>query len=86
MKFRSIEIEHEQYGSEKGKYKCRICFNVNEDVTVYANADEVITAELIKVLIPVFEKITNQKFEDINTETETFLKKWNLRKRTYTNE
>ena len=81
MKLRSLTIEHEKYGSEKGKYSCRICFDVNEDISVYANADEVVTAELINVLVPVFEKITNQKFEDVKCETETFLSKFGFKKK-----
>lgn len=81
MKFRRIEIEYEKYGTEKGKYHCQICFDANEDVSVYAKADEFVTAELINVLIPVFEKITNQKFEDVKEETETFLSRFGYDKR-----
>lgn len=81
MKFRKIEIEYEKYGVEKGKYHCQICFDVNEDVSVYAKADEVVTVELINILIPIFEKITNQKFEDIKEETETFLSKFGFKKK-----
>lgn len=81
MKFRRIEIEYEKYGTEKGKYHCQICFDVNEDISVYAKVNEVVTAELINVLIPVFEKITNKKFEDVKEETETFLSSFRYNKR-----
>lgn len=81
MKLRSITIEYERWGENKGKYKSNICFDVNEDVTVYANADEIVTAELVNVLIPIFEKITNQKFEDVKDETETFLSKFGFKKK-----
>ena len=80
MKLTSITIDYEKWGKDKGKYKSKICFDVNEDVTVYANADEIVTAELVNVLIPIFEKITNQKFEDVKGETETFLSKFGLKK------
>ena len=81
MKLTSITIDYEKWGENKGKYKSKICFDVNEDVTVYANADEIVTAELVNVLIPVFEKITNQKFEDVKDETETFLSKFGFKKK-----
>lgn len=81
MKLRSIDIDYDKWGDNKGKYKCKICFDVNEDVSVYADADEVVTAELINVLIPIFEKITNQKFEDVKVETETFLSKFGFKKK-----
>lgn len=81
MKLTSITIEYEKWGVDKGKYKSKICFDVNEDVTVYARADEIVTAELVNVLIPVFEKITNQKFEDVKGETETFLSKFGFKKK-----
>lgn len=79
MKVRKIDIEYDKW--ESGKYSCRICFDVNEDVSVYADADELITAELINVLIPIFEKITNQKFEEVKVETETFLSKFGFKKK-----
>ena len=44
------------------------------------DADEIVTGELIKVLIPIFEKISNQKFEEVVEETESFLNKFNFRK------
>lgn len=81
MKFKSISIDREGWGADKGKFKCRIQFEVNEDVNVYAKADEIVTAELVKVLIPVFEKITNQKFEEVIEETNTFLDKFKIRKK-----
>ena len=81
MKFRSISIEQETWGEHKGKYKCSINFEVNENVSVYAKADEIVTAELIKVLIPVFEKISNQKFDEVVEETETFLSKFKFKKK-----
>ena len=81
MKLRSIDIDYDKWGDNKGKYNCKICFDVNEDVSVYASADEVVTAELINVLIPIFEKITNQKFEDVKVETETFLSKFGFKKK-----
>lgn len=86
MKFRNISIERETWGEHKGEYKCNITFEVNENVTVYAKADEIITAELIKVLIPVFEKVTNQKFEEVVEETETFLSKFKLKKKEQSDE
>lgn len=81
MKFRSIVIEQERWGENKGKYNCKISFDINEDVSVYANANEIVTAELVKVLIPVFEKITNQKFEEVIEETETLLDKFKIRRK-----
>ena len=86
MKFRSIKIERETWGEHKGEYECSITFDVNEDITVYAKADEIITAELIKVLIPVFEKISNQKFEEVVEETETFLSKFKFKKKEQSDE
>ena len=81
MKLKSIEIEQETFGENKGKYSCDISFEASEGVRVYAEVDEVVTAELIKVLIPVFEKISNQKFEEVAEESEGFLKKFNFRKK-----
>lgn len=81
MKLTSITIEYEKWGENKGKYSSKICFDVNEDVTVYAKADEIITAELVNVLIPVFEKITNQKFEDVKGDAATFLSKFGFKKK-----
>ena len=81
MKLKSIKIEQENFGENKGKYCCDISFEVSEGVRIYAEADEIVTAELIKVLIPVFEKITNQKFEEVVEETDGFLKKFNFCKK-----
>ena len=81
MKLTSITIDYEKWGENKGKYLSKICFDVNEDVTVYAKADEIVTAELVNVLIPVFKKITNQKFEYVKGETETFLSKFGFNKK-----
>lgn len=81
MKLTSITIEYEKWGTEKGKYKGKVSFDVDEDITVYAKTDEIVTAELVNVLIPVFEKITNQKFEDVKGETETFLSKFGFKKK-----
>ena len=81
MKLRSIKIELEKWGKDEGKYKSKICFDINEDISVYAGADEVATSELVNVLIPVFEKITNQKFQDVKDETETFLSKFGFKKK-----
>ena len=86
MKLTSITIDYEKWGENKGKYQSKICFDVNEDVTVYAKADEIVTAELVNVLIPVFEKITNQKFEDIKGGTETFLSKFGFKKKELDND
>lgn len=80
MKLKSITIEKESFGKDKGKYVGEVVFTVGEGVRIYADVDAVVTAELIKVLIPVFEKITNQKFEDVVEETEDFLKNFNFRK------
>lgn len=81
MKIRNIEIEEETWGQNKGKYKSRISFSVNEDVTVYANVDAIVTTELIKVLIPVFEKLTNQKYEEVVEEADSFLNKFKIGKK-----
>lgn len=81
MMLKSIEITRENFGEKKGKYTCNIAFTTKEGVRIYAEADEIVTAELIKVLIPVFEKISNQKYEEIVEETEDFLRKFNFRKR-----
>ena len=80
MKLKSITIEKESFGKDKGKYVGEVVFTVVEGVRIYADVDAVVTAELIKVLIPVFEKITNQKFEEVVEETEDFLKNFNFRK------
>ena len=79
MKLKSITIEQKNWKQNKG-FDCQICFEANENVRVYADADEIVTAELIKVLIPIFEKISNQKFEEVVEETESFLNKFNFRK------
>lgn len=81
MKLKSIEIEKENFGEKRGKYSCNISFQTEEGVRIYADADEIVTAELIKVLIPVFEKISNQKYEEVVEETEDFLKKFSFRKK-----
>lgn len=81
MKLTSITIEYEKWGENKGKYKSKICFDINEDVCVYAKVDEIVTAELVNVLIPVFEKITNKKFEDVKDDAETFLSKFEFKKK-----
>lgn len=80
MKIKSITIEEELFGKDKGKYTGDVVFTVGEGVRICAEVDEIVTAELIKVLIPVFEKITNQKFEEVVEETEDFLKNFNFRK------
>lgn len=80
MKLKSIEIKQESFGERRGKYTCDISFQTKEGTRIYAEADEIVTAELIKVLIPVFEKISNQKYEEVVEETEDFLKKFNFRK------
>lgn len=80
MKLKSITIEKESFGKDKDKYVSEVVFTVGEGVRIYADVDAVVTAELIKVLIPVFEKITNQKFEEVVEETEDFLKNFNFRK------
>lgn len=80
MKLKSITIEKESFGKDNGKYVSEVVFTVGEGVRIYADVDAVVTAELIKVLIPVFEKITNQKFEEVVEETEDFLKNFNFRK------
>ena len=78
MKLKSITIE-QNYRKNNG-FDCQICFEANENIRIYADADEIVTAELIKVLIPIFEKISNQKFEEVVEETEGFLKNFNFRK------
>lgn len=80
MKLKSITIEENSFGKDKGKYTGNVLFTVGEGVRIYAEVDEIVTAELIKVLMPVFEKISNQKFEEVVEETEGFLNKFNFRK------
>ena len=80
MKLKSITIEQNCLKQNNG-FDCKICFEANENIRIYADADEIVTAELIKVLIPIFEKISNQKFEEVVEETEGFLKKFNFRKK-----
>lgn len=80
MKLKSITIEQKSWKQNNG-FDCQICFEANENIRIYADVDEIVTAELIKVLIPIFEKISNQKFEEVVEETEGFLKKFNFRKK-----
>lgn len=79
--FRSIEISRETYGENEGKYKSRITFDVGEDITVFAKADAIITAQLVEVLTPVFEKVTNEKYEKIKDEAGSFLTKIGFRRK-----